>query len=124
MLRAYGWPGNVRELQHAVERMTLTCDCGTVSVAHLPAEISGQSGHESSQVVGGNERVGAIFPSAPSAQALLPYREARDEFERSYFHQVMVATKDSINQAAHLTGLHRSSLYEKLTRLKIRVDHK
>ena len=120
MLRAYGWPGNVRELQHAVERMTLTCDCGTVSVAHLPAEISGRIGHES----GGNEQVGATFPSAPSAQALLPYREARDEFERLYFHQVMVATKDSINQAAHLTGLHRSSLYEKLTRLKIRVDHK
>jgi len=114
MLKSYRWPGNVRELEHAVERITLSCDCSTVSVVHLPTEISGLNSSEHVRIAPG------ITTEAP----VHSYREAREDFERSYFHQVLAAANDNMNQAANLAGLHRSSLYEKLIRLKIRVGAK
>jgi DNA-binding NtrC family response regulator len=38
-LVGYPWPGNVRELEHAVERLLVICDAGTIDLEHLPTLI-------------------------------------------------------------------------------------
>src|SRR5207249_7475132 len=38
-LLSYPWPGNVRELRNALERATLLCDGGLITVEHLPIGI-------------------------------------------------------------------------------------
>src|SRR5207244_2663622 len=36
---AYPWPGNVRELRNALERATILCDGGLITVEHLPIGV-------------------------------------------------------------------------------------
>jgi two-component system, NtrC family, response regulator AtoC len=43
-LRDYPFPGNVRELRHAIQHATILARGGEISLAHLPAEISGGPG--------------------------------------------------------------------------------
>jgi DNA-binding NtrC family response regulator len=40
-LKDYSWPGNVRELRNVVERLILSSHSGVISVADLPAVVSG-----------------------------------------------------------------------------------
>ena len=40
-LKDYSWPGNVRELRNVVERLILSSRAGVISVADLPAVVSG-----------------------------------------------------------------------------------
>ncbi len=38
-LENYPWPGNIRELKNVMERATLTCDKGTISIEDLPKAV-------------------------------------------------------------------------------------
>ena len=38
-LLAYPWPGNVRELRNALERASILCDGGLITVEHLPIAV-------------------------------------------------------------------------------------
>lgn len=42
-LEEYDWPGNVRELENIVERATVLCDTGVLSVNHLPSTLGTRS---------------------------------------------------------------------------------
>ncbi len=67
-------------------------------------------------------------PQDYSAQALLaaidlnaPLREARDEFERIYFHNLLKLKNNSMTKVAASSGLERTHLYRKLRQLGIEV---
>jgi len=49
----------------------------------------------------------------------LPWREARDEFERAYFNHMLDLEGGNIAQVAIRTGLERTQLYRKLRQLRI-----
>jgi len=49
----------------------------------------------------------------------LPWREARDEFERAYFNYILGLEGGNIAQVAIRTGLERTQLYRKLRQLGI-----
>ncbi len=92
------WPGNLRELEHAIERGLLLARGDAITIADLPPEV------------------------APPAAGAEPgsgegrYRKARDAWERKFLEDVLREAGGSVARAAELAGLHRSTLYEKLTR--------
>ncbi len=91
------WPGNIRELEHAIERGLLLARGEAITLADLPPELSPQP-----QDGGGGDEG--------------RYRRARDGWERKFLEDLLREAGGSVGKAAELAGLHRSTLYEKLTR--------
>jgi len=94
------WPGNIRELEHALERGLLLARGEAITLADLPPEIA-RAAAEAAAAGGGAEG---------------RYRRARDAWERKWLEDVLREAGGSVGKAADLAGLHRSTLYEKLTR--------
>jgi two-component system response regulator AtoC len=92
------WPGNVRELEHAIERGLLLAQGDVITLADLPPELA----------------AAAPGDAGPSAEGR--YRPARDTWERRFLEDLLREVGGSVARAAELAGLHRSTLYEKLTR--------
>jgi len=90
------WPGNIRELEHAIERGLLLARGDAITLADLPPELSPPA------------------DAGPAAEGR--YRRARDAWERRFFEDLLREAGGSVGKAAELAGLHRSTLYEKLTR--------
>ena len=89
----YRWPGNVRELENCVERALLLANQDSLRLEDLPPEV----------------RAGEAEAGEGS------FRKERDRWERGYLEAVMREAGGSIAHAAELAGLHRSTLYEKLS---------
>jgi len=102
-LLEYRWPGNVRELEHAIERAALICDAPEIQPEHLPPEIR------------------EAAPAGCESDEPLGYKEARRRFERDYFSRLLEVTDGSVQRAAELAGIHRTTLYEKLAKLELSV---
>jgi DNA-binding NtrC family response regulator len=93
----YPWPGNIRELEHAIERALLLARGDSIARADLPPEIASPSYENGSTGEG-------------------RYRRARDAWERKFLEDLLREAGGSVARAAELAGIHRSTLYEKLTR--------
>jgi two-component system, NtrC family, response regulator AtoC len=93
----HSWPGNIRELEHAVERALLLARGEAITRADLPPEIAAPAQENGSSGEG-------------------RYRRARDAWERRFFEDLLREAEGSVARAAELAGIHRSTLYEKLTR--------
>jgi two-component system response regulator HydG len=91
------WPGNIRELEHAIERGLLLARGEAITLADLPPELSAPG-----------QDAGAASEGR--------YRRARDAWERKFFEDLLREAAGSVGKAAELAGIHRSTLYEKLTR--------
>jgi two-component system, NtrC family, response regulator AtoC len=92
----HSWPGNIRELEHAIERGLLLAQGEAITLADLPPELTPAPIPE-----GGDDG---------------RYRRARDAWERRWLEELLREAGGSVGKAAELAGLHRSTLYEKLTR--------
>ena len=88
----YRWPGNVRELEHSIERALLLAQGEVLRLEDLPPEVRAPEPEESG------------------------YRRERDQWERHYLEALLREAGGSVARAAELAGLHRSTLYEKLSR--------
>ncbi|MBI2239471.1 MAG: sigma-54-dependent Fis family transcriptional regulator [Magnetospirillum gryphiswaldense] len=94
------WPGNVRQLQHAIERVVALkseSDIDEGDFAHLD-----------------DGRVGDEDP-----EAVLPYHQARESFERHYLRRLFDAAQGNISEAARLSGISRQNLYVRMKRWDI-----
>ncbi len=89
-LTSYSWPGNVRELRNVIERASIICPQEYVEVSHL-----GMSTHS-----GGN--------SAPRVGESL----SLEQLEKAHIAAVM-ATSETLDQAARTLGIDASTLYRK-----------
>ncbi len=94
----HAWPGNIRELEHAIERGLLLARGAAITLQDLPPELSQPA--QDAAAGGGEGR----------------YRRARDAWERKYFEDLLREAGGSVAKASELAGIHRSTLYEKLTR--------
>ena len=104
-LRNHAWPGNVRELINVLQRLLIL---GSGSVIEL-------------------EAVEAALGAIPEAEHRddeipdfeMPYREAREHFERAYLEYRLRRAGGSVSKVAAAAGIERTHLYRKLRGLGI-----
>jgi len=104
-LRQHTWPGNVRELKNLVQRLLII---GTERQIDLG---------EVEEALGQQHRAPAA--TATMAAFEMPIRQAREQFERSYFEVLMSRYEGSVNKVAQHAGMERTHLYRKLRSLDI-----
>ena len=104
-LRNHSWPGNVRELINVLQRLLIL---GSGSVIELEAVEA---------------TLGAIpeieRPDDEILEFELPFREAREQFERAYLEYRLRKAGGSVSKVAAAAGIERTHLYRKLRGLGI-----
>ena len=104
-LRNHSWPGNVRELINVLQRLLIL---GSGSVIELEAV---------------DAALGAIPDIEPRDDEILeyelPFREAREQFERAYLEYRLRKEGGSVSKVATAAGIERTHLYRKLRGLGI-----
>ena len=104
-LRNHSWPGNVRELINVLQRLLIL---GSGSVIEL-------------------EAVEAALGATPEFERRddeilefeIPFREAREQFERAYLEYRLRKAGGSVSKVAAAAGIERTHLYRKLRGLGI-----
>jgi len=104
-LRQHGWPGNVRELKNLVQRLLIVGQERQVDI------------DEVEEALGQQHRAPA--PDSGSTAYELPIRQAREQFERSYFEVLMRRYDGSVIKVAQHAEMERTHLYRKLRSLGI-----
>ncbi len=99
-LTAYPWPGNVRQLKHFIERLLIMVRKELIDIEDIQPFF-----HES-------ESTDTAF--------ILPFKEARQQFERRHISQILGETGGSISRAAELLQMDRANLYRKMKQLGIK----
>ncbi|HZP43629.1 MAG TPA: sigma-54 dependent transcriptional regulator, partial [Candidatus Binatia bacterium] len=99
-LTTYPWPGNIRELQNAIERAFALSPADTITLADLPAAITGW---------------------APPADDPLEGRPlvTLEEGERRLVAAALKKSGGNKNEAARLLGIDRQRLYRKIEKYGI-----
>lgn len=98
ILKHYSWPGNVRELRNVVERAVILVRDGQIRSHHLPVDL--------------------LKPSKTGAAAAIrPLTDA----EADHISLALEVTGGNIKRAAELLEISRTTLYNKIKALKIRV---
>ncbi len=102
-LSRYDWPGNVRELQNTLERLAvMNPGRELLDVSDLPAEI--------------------VDPRFTEVSAQSPFKDAVQEFERSYLVRLLENAKGNITEVARVSGLSRGHLHRKIKQLGIEAE--
>ena len=100
-LLSYPWPGNVRELRNALERATILCDGGLITLEHLPISV-GQSN-------------GTAAPSPQEMPEAFPLGGIQlNGVERDLIAKALREAENNRSRAARLLGITRSQLYSRL----------
>jgi DNA-binding NtrC family response regulator len=100
-LLSYPWPGNVRELRNALERATILCDGGLITLEHLPISVGHPSGNAAPQ-------------PQETAEAFPPGGIQLDAVERDLITKALREAENNRSRAARLLGITRSQLYSRL----------
>jgi len=104
-LLALDWPGNVRQLKAVVRRTAYLVDGEEISADAL-------------------RRFGSEWSAGPASlegppEALLPLRDATEQFQRGYCRHLLEVTDGDLGAAADLAGYGRRGLRELLVRLEL-----
>jgi transcriptional regulator with PAS, ATPase and Fis domain len=103
-LLAHSWPGNVRELRNVIERAVLVCSGATISVDHLPIELTAK----------------ITAPATPASMHpktihhLAALREELDAAERERITDALEACGGHPTRAATLLGISHDTLLARL----------
>lgn len=97
-LMAYEWPGNIRELRNVMERAAILCGGATVSLEHLPRELSPRR----TPAIGNGWK-------APREKV-----KTLSEVETDYIRTVLFHCGGNKTRAAELLGISRLTLRSKL----------
>ena len=98
----YSWPGNVRELENMVTQAVILATPPTVELCDVPTLIDKL--HK-------NPRKTRLSDK--------PFSEAKNEFERKYFQNVLDRAKGNISAASRLSKIDRKQFREKAKKLGI-----
>lgn len=95
----YHYPGNVRELKNLIEHLCTIYPGETIKKRHLMATMYDSN------------LVGQVFESFSIGK---PLKEVVAEFERKYIHKVMESVGGHKARCAHILGLSRKVLWERI----------
>jgi len=112
LLAAHPWPGNVRELANAVEHALVLCDALPITVADLPARLTGQRPDPSPRGTPGDDTKpvfdgGSAVPSAGRSPSLR-------ELETRAIIAALDRHQGNKPRAAEELGISLKTLYNKL----------
>ncbi len=99
-LRAFTWPGNIRELENQLTSARAMAGGAAIRPQHLWPRVAGAE---------------ASYCQQGADTAIdwnLSFKEARDQFERSYIHARLVEFDWEMSATAEALGISRSRLYE------------
>jgi len=105
-LEQYSWPGNVRELENLIERMIVLTDSSAITADDVPAKIVGEKS--------AGEALSVTMPSQG-----LDLVATVSQIEQSLILQALESAGGVKAKAAALLGINRTTLVEKIKRLKI-----
>ena len=94
--------GNIRELRNLIERMVILSKNGVLCTSNNNY-VETLPNHEEEQVI--------------------PYREAKQQFERRYIEGVLEACDLNISKAADKMGISRRQLFNKIKEYRINTNH-
>ena len=128
----YAWPGNIRELANFIERMVVLSDGPTLTPADLPAKVldgvpkekwtrlPDQTPSESAAEFMRQNNRNSFMAGLPAGG--LNLKKTVEEFEKGLILEALAKTNWVKNKAAVLLGLNRTTLVEKLKKMKIRQE--
>ena len=106
VLELYSWPGNVRELENLIERMIVLTDATVITLDDVPAKIVGEKCADD-----------ALFVTMSSNGVDLV--DTISKIEQFLIRQALESAGGVKAKAAALLGINRTTLVEKIKRLKI-----
>ncbi len=138
ILANYTWPGNIRELANYVERMLVLSNGMTIGVRDLPEKVLGEAPEEmlkNAAPASDSESYSESYSEENPFEALrtsmknsffmgvpdegLNLKQTVENFERELIEEALEKTDWVKNKAAQLLSLNRTTLVEKLKKLKI-----
>jgi transcriptional regulator with GAF, ATPase, and Fis domain len=117
-LQSYHWPGNVRELRNALERATILCDGGLITLEHLPFSVGRSNGRSNGRGSGKTDGA-AGRPMLTAAEGFPNDAVKLKDVERDLILRALHESGNNRSKAARLLGITRSQLYTKLQRHNI-----
>lgn len=104
LMMQYDWPGNVRELENILQRAILLSPGASIEPEHLPKEM-----------------VDSSIPVVDGEALPVIEREARDTAARVAIYRTLERTGWNIRESAKLLGVPEKTLYDKCSRLGIKL---
>ena len=106
-LKRHRWPGNVRELKNFVERAVLLTQGDEIETRFLDVDKPTPSDPEVAKQSASSMADLAINEN-------LPFKDAKnrliEEFERTYWSELLGRTGGNVSEAARIAGVHRKSV--------------
>lgn len=96
LLRCYPWPGNVRELQNFAEQLAILHRGNQIEATDLPERFV---------------QNGGALPTSKTQHERLPFRKAKDQFEKEYLLGVIQEANGNLAEAARLSDMDRAQFY-------------
>ena len=114
----YSWPGNVRELANLIERLAITKSSGEVQVTDLPWPL--RDVEDLPVLLSSN-----LAPTTASDQTSLPtagldLKKHLAEVEKKLIEAALAQSNGTVQKAADLLGMRRTTLAEKIRRYGLR----
>lgn len=100
----YHWPGNIRELENIIERAVIMTYGETIGLRDLP------------------ENLQVLHSPQEDEREALPFREAKQQFERQYLVELLRRHEGNVTKAAQEAHLHRVHLHEKIKSYDIKDE--
>ncbi|MGH7057811.1 MAG: helix-turn-helix domain-containing protein, partial [Acetobacteraceae bacterium] len=105
-LRRHDWPGNLRELNNFLKRVLANGTGETVDLAEVDKLLAADT---------------SLAPRLGEDMLSLPFREARERFERAYLEAQLDLVGGKVAALAERVSLERTHLYRKLKTLGIEL---
>jgi sigma-54 specific flagellar transcriptional regulator A len=116
VLEQYSWPGNARELANLIERLAVMRPDGLVDAAALPWPLRPAR----SEPFGPQDGADGIDPATTLPAGGLDLKEYLLALERDLISAALERADGVVQQAADDLGVRRTTLVEKINRLKLR----
>jgi len=102
----YHWPGNVRELENIMERLVILKGKGTIAKEDMPEKLTGTAGKDH-------------LHSVDIPDSGISFNMAVSDFEKELILRALKKTNWVKNRAAKLLQLKRTTLVEKMKKIKL-----